>query len=107
MSLPVVEWTEAAIDDLADIYDYIEHFNPTAAQELRDTITQGVASLLTRMPHLFRKGRIKGTREFVAHPNYLVVYKPTSRRIRILRVLHTKRKFPNSETPDGFPPRYN
>lgn len=99
-----VEWSESSLDDLADIYDYIEQVNPQAAEDLRESITTGVMSLLPTMSNLFRRGRLPGTREFVVHPNYLVVYRVTETTVTVLRVLHTKRQFP-SDTWDGFPPR--
>ncbi|SCC95931.1 protein of unknown function [Thiomonas sp. X19] len=37
-------------------------------------------------PYLYRAGRIPGTRELVAHPNYIVVYQVTER-LEVLNVL--------------------
>ena len=56
------------------------------------------AGRLSEPPTLFRKGRVRGTREMVVHPNYLVVYRvqERGRRVEILRVLHTTRQWPPS-----------
>jgi len=34
-------------------------------------------------PHLFRTGRVAGTREIVAHPNYVLVYYVINDRIEV------------------------
>lgn len=46
------------------------------------------------MPYLFRPGRVPGTREYVVHPNYIVVYQVGDEMIDILRVLHSRRQYP-------------
>ena len=38
--------------------------------------------------------RMPGCREIVAHPNYIVIYQVRANQIRILRVLHARRQFP-------------
>jgi len=89
-----VEWSRFARNDLAEIQGYVEQFNPTAALNLRRSIESGVERLLPFMPHAFRKGRIPGTREYIAHPNYIVVYRVDADAVRILRVIHGRRQFP-------------
>lgn len=49
---------------------------------------------LSEHPYLFPNGRISDTREIVAHPNYLVVYRVTSDHIVIVDVLHSRREYP-------------
>ncbi|MFY1838461.1 type II toxin-antitoxin system RelE/ParE family toxin [Achromobacter xylosoxidans] len=44
-----------------------------------------------------RPGRVAGTRELVAHPNYLLIYDVTNDLVRMLRVLPAARQWP---TPD-------
>jgi len=86
-------WTDEALLDLADILSYIEQFNPLAARTLRHTIESGVEQL-PRTPLGFREGRVAGTREWVAHPNYIVVYRVEATTIEVLRVLHARREYP-------------
>jgi plasmid stabilization system protein ParE len=52
------------------------------------------ASWLASHPHLGRLGRAPGTREWVVHPNYILVYEVAAGAIRILRVLHAARQWP-------------
>ncbi|MCI4592413.1 type II toxin-antitoxin system RelE/ParE family toxin [Sphingobium sp. BYY-5] len=43
-----------------------------------------------------RPGRVAGTRELVAHRNYILVYDVAESEIRILRLLHAARRWPPS-----------
>lgn len=88
-----VEWSEEAQCDLAEIQGYIENFAPNAATALRATIETGVERLAA-MPYAFRPGRVSGTREYVAHPNYIVVYCVDKICVRVLRVLHARLEYP-------------
>lgn len=68
-----IKWKEHALNDLADIIDYIEQFNPTASRKLQEQIVYAVDNLPNH-PCLYRSGRVLGTREVIVHPNYLVIY---------------------------------
>ena len=87
------EWTEAALADRDLIFDYIERDNPRAAVVL-DARFSDCAARLQRHPRLGRPGRIRDTREFVAHPNYILVYEIDDETVRILRVVHSARRWP-------------
>ena len=54
--------------------DYIAQDNPTAALELDDRIAQQTDAL-ARHAQLYRVGRMRGTREMVLTPNYVLVYR--------------------------------
>ncbi|PLC48822.1 type II toxin-antitoxin system mRNA interferase toxin, RelE/StbE family [Pollutimonas subterranea] len=45
-------------------------------------------------PYLYKPGRISGTREIVAHPNYIVVYKVTYSTIEVMNVVHARQQYP-------------
>lgn len=57
----VLEWRQAAREDLLAIVDYIADDNPVAAQALKDEIETKVARLPNH-PKLYRAGRVVGTR---------------------------------------------
>jgi addiction module RelE/StbE family toxin len=86
-------WAPEAIQDRDEIYDYIEANNPAAALTL-DELFLEKAALLTTRPGLGRTGRIAGTRELVAHRNYILLYDLADDVVRVLRVLHTARQWP-------------
>jgi toxin ParE1/3/4 len=88
-----IRWRPLAEADRDAIIDYIAQDNPLAAIELGDTINERVAEL-SAYPKLHRLGRVKGTREMVVHPNYLVVYRIRRDSIKIVRVLHSARQWP-------------
>ena len=88
-----VRWRPVAEADRDGIVDYIAQDNPVAAIELGDVIDRRVAEL-PEHPKLYRVGRVRGTRELVVHPNYVVVYRIARGEIEILRVLHSARQWP-------------
>lgn len=88
-----LEWKKRARLDLLEIVGYIAQDNPENAEKLADEIESKIESLQEH-PKLCRAGRKRGTREFVAHPNYLVVYRIQGETVEILRVKHTAQQWP-------------
>jgi toxin ParE1/3/4 len=88
-----IVWRAAAREDLATIIRYVAGRNPGAARELRGLI-EGAVQPLSEHPYLFRPGRVPGTRELVAHPNYVVVYRVSTDHIEIVNVLHARQQYP-------------
>lgn len=79
--------------DIQDIHDYIEQDNADAAMRMLLHIEDQVDHLADpNFPR--RKGRIKGTLELVAHPNYLVVLQQSTSTVTVLNVLHVATKYP-------------
>jgi toxin ParE1/3/4 len=72
---------------------YIAEDNPAAALEL-DLEFEAKADPLPKHPKLYKPGRMKGTREIVVRPNYVMVYAIEGDTITILRVLHTSQQWP-------------
>ncbi len=90
----LVEWNPIARASLRAILDFIGDRNVFAAQDLHDTIATATEAL-PQHPFLYRPGRVSGTREIVVHPNYIVVYRVTSR-IEVLNVLHARQQYPEA-----------
>ncbi len=88
-------WTRQALADRRAIYDHIEADNPVAAIGLDELLSAKVARL-QNLPELGRPGRVKGTREPVAHRNYILIYDTVGEMVRVLRVLHAARQWPPS-----------
>lgn len=93
-------WTRLAAQDRRDIRAYIARDNPVAALALDELISEKTTRL-TEYPALGRAGRITDTRELVLHPNYILVYDVTGDTVRILRVLHANRQWPESGQAGG------
>ena len=92
MSLPIV-WRQSALADFANIIAFIAERSPTAARSLKATIESAVLPA-SDYPYLFRAGRVPGTHEIVAHPNYIVVYSVTAIAVEILTVVHSRQQYP-------------
>lgn len=86
-------WRPQACEDRAAIMDYIAEDNPTAALALDEDI-EAKTNTLVDHPKLYKQGRMKGTREIVIRPNYVVIYRESSSEVTILRVLHAARQWP-------------
>ena len=86
-------WTPEATQDRDAIYDYIEADNPAAALALDELFAEKAVRLVEH-PSLGRPGRFAGTRELVAHQNYILIYDVVSDLVRVLRVLHAARQWP-------------
>lgn len=89
-------WTPEAIFDRETIYDHIEADNPAAALALDELFAKKALSLVDH-PNLGHSGRITGTRELIAHQNYILIYDVLSNQVRILRVLHAARQWPPTQ----------
>lgn len=86
-------WTRPAREDRKAIREYIAVDNPSAALDL-DELLSDKAALLLDHPGLGRPGRLGGTRELVAHRNYILIYDVVGDLVRVLRVLHAARQWP-------------
>jgi toxin ParE1/3/4 len=89
-----IEWSAFALADRDAIFDYIEAESPRAAVVIDDRIRRHVAQL-RRFPESGRPGRIEGTRELVIDRTpYIAAYRILGDKVRILRVLHGARLWP-------------
>lgn len=86
-------WRAEARADVARIISYIAERNPPAARRMRHLFDTAVLPLVNH-PYLFRPGRVPGTRELVAHPNYIIVYRVTGGTVEIVSVVHARQKYP-------------
>lgn len=86
-------WRPKAEEDLQGIVDFIAEDNPRAAIDIGDMLVLK-AGKLDENPEIGRPGRVKGTRELVAHPNYIIIYKKSGGGVEVLRVKHAMQKWP-------------
>jgi toxin ParE1/3/4 len=86
-------WTRPAREDRKAIREYIASDNPSAALDVDELLSKKAARLVDH-PGLGRPGRVEGTRELVAHRNYVLIYDVTGDSVRVLRVLHAARTWP-------------
>lgn len=86
-------WKPIALADRDAIVDYIAQDDPQAAIELGDLL-MAAAAQLDQNPRLGRVGRLRGTRELVAHSNYIIFYRIVGKAVEVLRVKHAAQKWP-------------
>jgi toxin ParE1/3/4 len=86
-------WRRSALAQLDTLTEYIAARNPNAAQRIKALIEHHVA-LARVVPGMGRPGRVAGTRELIAHPNYIIIYRATETEIVVLRVLHAHQQYP-------------
>ena len=82
-----------ALADRDVIMVYIAQDNPVAAIDL-DLEFEAKAENARLRPKLYKAGRVKGTREIVVRPNYVMIYTITGVVVEVLRVLHAAQQWP-------------
>jgi addiction module RelE/StbE family toxin len=84
-----------ALADREAIMDHIAQDNPNAAADL-DAEFEAKAENARQRPALYRTGRVRGTREIVVRPNYVMVYRIEDEggTLAVLRVFHAARQWP-------------
>jgi len=89
-----VEWSLLAQADRDAIFDFIEADNPRAAVAVDQRIRSQVEGL-QQFPKMGRTGRVEGTRELlIVRTPYVAAYCFLGRTVRILRILHGARRWP-------------
>jgi toxin ParE1/3/4 len=88
-----LRWNDDATDQLTRIIEYIAQRNFAASERLERQFHEKV-ELACHVPGMGRPGRVRGTREIVVHPNYIVVYRVTADQLKVVRVLHARQKYP-------------
>lgn len=90
-------WRPMALADRETIMDYIAQDNPAAAIELDDEF-EAKAEQARQRPTLYKTGRVRGTREIVVRPNYVMVYRIEDEdcTLAVLRVLHAAQQWPSA-----------
>ena len=89
-------WTKRAVNDLHQVREHIRLDSPAAAARTGERIESATSKLL-QQPEMGRKGEVPGTRELVI-PGlpYIVVYRVQSDKVQILRIFHSKQKWPDA-----------
>ncbi|KPX89125.1 type II toxin-antitoxin system RelE/ParE family toxin [Pseudomonas meliae] len=83
-------WRQRARMSLAKI----SNEDPKAAQAILERLQSAILPVADH-PYLYRPGRVSGTRELVAHPNYVLVYRVAIERIEVVNVIHARQEYPS------------
>ena len=88
-------WSPYALADRREIFSYIEADDPQAAVTVDERIQKAVRRLVD-FPESGRIGRVHGTRELVVpRTGYVASYQIGDGFVRILRVIHGARIWPD------------
>lgn len=94
--MSTVIWLDEALEDLKVIGAYIAQDDVKAAYNILIRI-KATADNLSHHPEIGRIGRVTGTREIIVSDlPYILPYQITDKNIRILAVMHTSRKWPDT-----------
>ncbi len=89
-----LRWSEPALKDRDEIFDYIERDSPQTAADVDLRIREQVGTLV-KFPAAGRLGRVRGTRELVINRTpYIAVYRVRREEVIVLRVLCGARSWP-------------
>jgi addiction module RelE/StbE family toxin len=86
-------WSVSASANRRAIRAYIAADNPGAAVRMDEVFSKAAAMLLEH-PKLGKRGAIPGTREWLAHKSYRMVYEIDADTVRVLALVHTARQWP-------------
>ena len=89
-----VIWTPEAEQDRAHIWGTIVAENPRAAEKM-DRLFSDAAARLAGQPFMGQAGKISGTREWIPHKSYRLVYEVSADVLWILALVHTSRLWPS------------
>ncbi|MES5487648.1 type II toxin-antitoxin system RelE/ParE family toxin [Bradyrhizobium sp. INPA03-11B] len=93
-------WSRFALSDRDEIFSYIEAESPRAAVHVDEQIADATRRLLD-FPDSGRPGRVAGTRELVIpRTPYVTAYQVDGETVRVLRVLHGARMWPDEFSGD-------
>nr|WP_268234364.1 type II toxin-antitoxin system RelE/ParE family toxin [Pseudoxanthomonas indica] len=90
-------WTPEARLQRITIWHHIAADSPWAALRL-DARFKEAAATLAAHPQIGKPGQVRGTREFLPHSSYRLVYELTQDTVRVLTLLHTSRIWPPIDT---------
>lgn len=88
-----VIWRPEAQNALYHLITYIADHDPTAARRMLSRILECIEPART-YPQMGRLGRAAGTREIIAHPNYIVIYRVLADAVEVLDVVHARQEYP-------------
>lgn len=88
-----VKWTKTALVNLDLIAEYIAKDNPVRAHSFVLEIQQKT-KIIEEFSGVGRAGRVAGTRELIAHKNYILAYRVKGEDVEIIRVHHVAQKYP-------------
>jgi len=82
-----LRWSKKALAKLDSIAAYIAKDNPRVAESFTQQLRQKVNIL--QFYQLGTAWRVKGTKQYVFHPNYIAIYQLKDEEVQIITILHS------------------
>ena len=90
----MIFWEEESLNDREKIFEYLYYFNPDAAEKTDEVIETKVENLIEQPLMGVQRNGIKGRLLIIPEVTMIVSYWIDGSKIRVMRVLHQKQKFP-------------
>ena len=90
----MIYWEEQSLNDREKIFEFLYEFNPLAAEATDDAIEDKVENLSYQPEMGVERDGIAGRLLIIPEISMIVSYYFDGKNIRVMRVLHTKQKFP-------------
>jgi addiction module RelE/StbE family toxin len=90
----VIYWEEESLNDREKIFEFLYEFNPEAAERTDEFIEKKVVNLLQQPLMGVQRDGIRGRLLIIPEISMVVSYWVDNSKIRVMRVLHQKQKFP-------------
>ncbi|WP_332420248.1 type II toxin-antitoxin system RelE/ParE family toxin [Vibrio metschnikovii] len=90
----MILWEEASLNDREKIFEFLYDFNPSAAEKTDELIETKVENLLEQPLMGVQRDGIRGRLLIIPEISMIVSYWVDGSKIRIMRVLQQKQKFP-------------
>jgi plasmid stabilization system protein ParE len=88
-----IQWSSDAERDRQEVWDFIAESDIVAADRMVRRFEEAIDHIAS-FPLMGRPGALAGSREFIPHPNYRIVYHVGDDAIIIHAILHTARPWP-------------
>lgn len=90
----VIYWEEQSLIDREKIFEFLYEFNPSAAEATDNKIEEKVENLLYQPEMGVQRDDVSGRLLIIPEISMIVSYSFEGNVIKVLRVLHSKQKFP-------------
>ncbi|GEN40435.1 type II toxin-antitoxin system RelE/ParE family toxin [Pseudoalteromonas distincta] len=90
----MIYWEEQSLDDREKIFEFLYEFNALAAEATDKVIEEKVENLLYQPEMGVEREGVNGRLLIIPEISMIVSYYFDGKNIRVMRILHTKQKFP-------------
>lgn len=90
----MIYWEEESLNDREKIFEFLYDFNPVDADKTDELIEQKVENLMEQPLMGVQRDGVRGRLLMIPEVSMIASYWVDGSKIRVMRVLHMKQKFP-------------